>query len=101
MFVIGKAKTPLRLNSVKVYSVVTKIKGWMDGWIIAWRVSQRDELEIFFWKKESCFSDRQLPCPSSNWELRIDEFIFPPTERNFSDSANGPGCDSLTENTVP
>ena len=32
MFVIGKAKTPLRLNSVKVYSVVTKIKGWMDGW---------------------------------------------------------------------
>ena len=25
----------------------------MDGWNIVWRVSQRDELEIFFWKKES------------------------------------------------
>ena len=24
--------------------------------------------------KKSCFSDRQLPCPFSNWELKIDQF---------------------------
>ena len=33
--------------------------------------------------------------------VKIYQVVIPPTEHNFLDSANGPGCDPLTENTVP
>ena len=51
---------------------------------------QRDGQEICFWWKKSCFGGQQLPCPSSNSELKIDQVVFPPTKHKFSDVANGP-----------
>ena len=54
----------------------------------------------FVSEKKSCYNDRQLPYPSSNWELKIDQVVFPSTENNFSDSANEPGSDLHTESTV-
>ena len=45
-----------------------------------------------FLKEQICYSDRQLPCPSSNWELKMDQVVFSPTKHNFSDLSKGPGC---------
>ena len=55
------------------------------------------EREVF---KFFCFSDRQLSCPCSNWELNIDQVVSLPTKHNFLDLANGIGYDLLNESTV-
>ena len=56
------------------------------------------EREVF---KFFCFSDRQLSCPSSNWELNIDQVVSLPTKHNFLDLANGLSLtDLLNKSTV-
>ena len=76
---LGKLKSPSASKTWNFQPIVTEIN----------KKVQRDGQEICFWWKKSCFGGQQLPCPSSQSELKIDQVAFPPTKHKFSDVANG------------
>ena len=55
---LGRPKSYGAPKTWSLYPAVTEINKKLDGWSTVWRVGQRD-------------GDKQLPCPSSNWELKI------------------------------
>lgn len=98
MFVTGKVEKPWSFKNITFLPCRYRINKKLDGW------SMFEDWVRGIDKKfasEGSFSNRELPCPSSNRELKIGQVVFLPTEHNFSDSASGSGCDSLTECTIP
>ena len=51
----------------------------LEGWEIIWRVAQRAGQEVCFWRKKCCLRDSQLPRPSSYWQPKNNQIVFPIT----------------------
>ena len=101
LFVIGKAKNPPCFKNVKFLPCRyrNQRKSWMDGKLFeGW--PQRARQDVCFWRKKCCFCDRQLPCPSSYWQPKLNQVVFRTTWYYFQDPTNGSRCHPLIESKI-